>query len=109
MRFQYNPAVEDALRKDPAVKKALRDVGEDLADATEQRRHMTRSSGRYGRIEVTGGPGRDSSGRFTKGDDGVQVVATGPFAAIDEWGSANSAPTGAMRAAAAAAGRFEEH
>lgn len=108
MRFQYNPAVEETLRKDPTVKKALRDVGEEIADQTAARAVMFGSGRRYGPIEVTGGPGRDSSGRFTKGDDGVQVVATGPFAHIDEWGSANSAATAAMRSAAAAAGRFEE-
>jgi len=38
--------------------------------------------------------------------DGAWVGTDDPFAHLDEWGSINNPPTGAMRSAAAEAGRF---
>ncbi len=37
----------------------------------------------------------------------ARTTTDNPFAHLDEWGSANNPPTGAMRGAAAEVGRFE--
>lgn len=96
MRFRYRSEVEKELAKDPGIRRELKKRADRIVEDTRTHARMAAVGHRYEPLDAK------------PTEKGMRVAAHGPFAAIDEWGSVNSAPTAAMRRAAARAGRFEE-
>lgn len=98
MRFTFNPAIIGEIEESPGMADALRDAAETIAGIAEETHRMRSTPGRYGEIVVESPrPGL------------ATVAAMGPFAHLDEWGGAKSAPNATMRNAVISAGyKFEE-
>lgn len=91
--IEWNPNLDQELAD--TVRPQLREIAETVAAGTQA--NIRFPGGRSGPVEVS-----DT-------ERGVRVAMTGPFAHLEEWGGARSAPTAPLRRAIEATGLdFEE-
>ena len=81
--FEPNPGFEQEIIEE--VRPQIQEIGDRVAAAAE------------GNIQFPGG--RSGPVGVTDTERGVSVALTGPFAHLEEWGGAKSAPTAPLRRA----------